>query len=187
MHDKQLLPALDGCVDGVDFPEEEKHGLLAVPGLETAGLRALRNSVYACGGVIGVVRSSSFLITSNIPGAGLLGSSEGNVAVDGVFKVGSVGLGDRGVLMVGTVGVGVDEDDDTGDADDDVDPSTVDESGDEASDESAVDMMPCTFFPSIEPWYQLKGLRSNDGSACGGQRVSRGSKQRKAGWLCWLS
>lgn len=47
MHDKQLLPALDGCVEGVDFPEDEKLGLLAVPGLEIAGLRALRNSVYA--------------------------------------------------------------------------------------------------------------------------------------------
>ena len=47
MHDRQLLPALDGCVEGVDFPETEKHGLLAVPGLDKAGLKALRNSVYA--------------------------------------------------------------------------------------------------------------------------------------------
>lgn len=46
MHERQLLPALDGCVDGVDFPEE-KLALLAVAGLEMAGLRALRNSVYA--------------------------------------------------------------------------------------------------------------------------------------------
>lgn len=45
MHDKQLLPALDGCVEGVDFPEDEKVALLAVPGLEMAGLSALRNSV----------------------------------------------------------------------------------------------------------------------------------------------
>lgn len=45
VHDRQLLPALDGWVEGVDFPDDEKHGLRAVAGLETAGLRALRNSV----------------------------------------------------------------------------------------------------------------------------------------------
>lgn len=142
MHERQLLPALDGCVEGVDLPENEKIGLLAVPGLETAGLRALRNSVYAWGGVIGVVRSSSLLIISNIPGIGLLGSSEGSVVVDGVFKAGRAGLGDRGVLMVGTVGVGVGEDDETGDGDDEADPPVTVDGGDEASDDSVEDIVP---------------------------------------------
>lgn len=142
MHERQLLPALDGCVDGVDFPEEEKLALLAVPGLEMAGLRALRNSVYACGGVIGVLRSSSCLITSSIPGAGLLGSSDGRVIDDGVFRAGRAGFGDRGVLMIGTVGVGVGEDDDVGVADDEVELSTADDGGgDDASDEGGEGMM----------------------------------------------
>lgn len=141
MHERQLLPALDGCVEGVDLPENEKLGLLAVPGLDTAGLRALRNSVYAWGGVIGVVRSSSLLMTSSIPGAGLLGSSEGRVAVDGVFKAGRAGLGDRGVLMVGTIGVGVGEDDDTGDGDDEVERSVRVDGGDEASDDPVEDIV----------------------------------------------
>lgn len=134
MHDRQLLAALDGCVEGVDFPEDEKHGLRAVPGLDTAGLKAFRNSVYAWGGVIGVVKSLSLLMTSSIPGAGLRGSSDGKVAVEGVFNVGRFGLGDRGVLMVGMVGVGVGEEDDSGDWDDEVDVPVPVEGGDEASD-----------------------------------------------------
>lgn len=86
-------------------------------------------------------RSSSLLMTSSIPGAGLLGSSEGNVAVDGVFSAGSVGLGDRGVLMMGTVRVGVGVVDDTGDTDDDVDSSVPVEGGDEASEEAGEVML----------------------------------------------
>lgn len=40
------LEALEGCVRGVDLPESRsKMGLLAVEGVETAGERALRNSV----------------------------------------------------------------------------------------------------------------------------------------------
>lgn len=105
----QPLPALDGWVDGVDLPENEKLGLLAVAGLETAGERALRNSVYACGGVMGVLMSSSCLTTSRSPETGLLGSSEGRVADFTVFNAGNVGLGDRGVLMIGNDGVGVGE------------------------------------------------------------------------------
>lgn len=141
MHDRQLLPALDGCVEGVDFPEAEKHGLLAVPGLDMAGLKALRNSVYACGGVIGVLMSSSFLMTSSIPGAGLRGSSEGNVADEGVFSDGRAGLGDRGVLMMGTEGIGVGEEDTVGDVDDEVEPSVTEDGCDEASDGVGDDMM----------------------------------------------
>ena len=80
-------------------------------------------------------------MTSSIPGTGLLGSSEGNVADDGVFNVGNVGLGDRGVLMMGTEGVGVGEDDEVGEVDDDADLSVTDEGGDEASDEVAEGIM----------------------------------------------
>lgn len=134
-----------------------------------------------------MVRSSSFLITSNIPGAGLLGSSEGNVAVAGVFKAGSVGFGDCNGLMVGIVGVGVGEEDDAGDADDEVEPPPMDVGGDEASDDSAEDMMPCNTLPNTEPCCQPNDSGRNDGDACGGQRVSRGSKQREAEWLCRLS
>lgn len=125
--------------------------------------------------MIGVVRSSSLLMTSSIPGAGLLGSSEGNVAVDGVFSAGSAGLGDRGALMMGTVGVGVGAVDDTGDTDDDVDPSVAVEGGDEASEEAGEVMLGGITMACC----QLTGLNRSDGTACGGQRMSRGSNQRK--------
>ena len=48
--------------------------------------------------------SSSCLITSRRPTAGLFGSSEGSVADIGVLRAGRVGLGDLGVLMVGSSG-----------------------------------------------------------------------------------
>lgn len=104
MHERQLLPALEGCVLGADLgePLSEKLGLLLDPGVEIAGERALRKSVYAVGGVIGVFVSSSCLMTSRSPGAGLLGSSDGNVADLGVLSGGSSGLGERGVWIVGT-------------------------------------------------------------------------------------
>ena len=88
---------------GVDLGEllSEKLGLRLLPGLEIAGESALRKSVYAVGGVIGVLVSSSCLITSSKPGAGLLGSSEGRVADLGVLSAGSSGFGERGVRMVG--------------------------------------------------------------------------------------
>ena len=88
---------------GVDLGEllSEKLALLLLPGLEIAGDSALRKSVYAVGGVIGVLVSSSCFITSSKPGAGLLGSSEGRVADLGVLSAGSSGFGERGVRMVG--------------------------------------------------------------------------------------
>ena len=47
MHERQLLPALDGCVLGIDLgePLSEKLGLLLEPGVEIAGESALRKSV----------------------------------------------------------------------------------------------------------------------------------------------
>lgn len=106
---------------------------------------------------------------SSIPGAGLLGSSEGRVADDGVFNAGSVGLGERGVLMVGIAGVGVGEDDGVGDADDESDPSVADEGGDDASDEASEGMMVRNAVHTTESCCQSYDLRSNDGNACGGQ------------------
>ena len=93
---------------GVDLgePLSEKLVLLLEPGVETAGERALRKSVYAVGGVIGVLASSSCLMTSRSPGAGLRGSSEGRVADLGVLSGGRSGFGERGVCMVGRSGFG---------------------------------------------------------------------------------
>lgn len=69
------------------LPEDLSEKLLLVlvvtRGLETAGERALRKSVYAVGGVIGVLMSSC-LIWSAQPGNGLRGSSDGRVADRGV-------------------------------------------------------------------------------------------------------
>jgi hypothetical protein len=78
-----LLPALDGCVMGVNLPDlseklKDDLMLVAVRGVETAGERALRKSVYAVGGVMGVLRlSSSCLMAPPSAERGLLGSSEG--------------------------------------------------------------------------------------------------------------
>lgn len=112
---EHALPALEGADVGVDFPDlSENTELFPVDGLETAGDSALRNSVYAIGGVMGVLRSSSCLMISRKPGAGLRGSSEGSVADRGVVSPdgradrgvrNSEGRADRGVLMVGSLGV----------------------------------------------------------------------------------
>lgn len=86
---EHALPALDGAEVGVDLPDlSEKVKLLPVEGLDIAGERAFRNSVYASGGVIGVFRSSSCLIMSRKPRAGLLGSSDGSIAERGVLRTG---------------------------------------------------------------------------------------------------
>ena len=74
--------------------------------MEAAGERALRKSVYAVGGVMGVFTSSSCLITSRCPTAGLFGSSDGRVAETGVLSEGRLCLGDRGDLGTLMVGVG---------------------------------------------------------------------------------
>ena len=50
---------------------------------------------------MGVLMSSSCLITSRSPVFGLLGISDGKVADRGVFRGGGAALGDRGALMVG--------------------------------------------------------------------------------------
>jgi len=66
--------------------------LVPVAGLVTAGDSALRNSVYAVGGVIGVLMSSSSLMKLLQPGRGLLGSSDGRMADVGVLRACGFGL-----------------------------------------------------------------------------------------------
>ena len=60
-----------------------------------------------------LMSSSSCFMISNLPGSGLLGSSEGRLAVLGVLRAGKAGFGDLGasavgevVLMVGGIGLG---------------------------------------------------------------------------------
>lgn len=94
---EQVLPALDGCDIGVKCPvlsEKLVFVLLAVDGLDKAGDNALRKSVYAVGGVMGVFKPSSCLIKSAHPGRGLRGSSEGRIGpVEvGVWRRGRTGL-----------------------------------------------------------------------------------------------
>jgi hypothetical protein len=93
LHEQSLcsLVLVEGAEVGVDRPEEE---VLLSPAM---GLIDLRKSVYAVGGVIGVLRvSSSFFIKSAHPGRGLRAesadSSEGNVEVIGVLSCASLGL-----------------------------------------------------------------------------------------------
>ncbi len=56
---------------------------------------ALRKSVYATGGVMGVLLSSSSFRRSGVPGYGLRGSSDGSDATLAVFRAWRVGFGDR--------------------------------------------------------------------------------------------
>jgi hypothetical protein len=81
-------PAVDGCVVGVRWPDlsvklKELRMLAAVMGVDKAGERARRKSVYAVGGVIGVFISSSCLIRFTLRSNGLLGSSEGSIGASG--------------------------------------------------------------------------------------------------------
>ncbi len=94
LQEQPLLLAVEGCDVGVDLPEYLSP-LKLMPddrGLDMAGDRALRNSVYAVGGVMGVLMSSSSLMRLFQPGRGLRGSSEGRVADTGVLRACSSGL-----------------------------------------------------------------------------------------------
>lgn len=115
-----------------------------------------------------------------MPGAGLLGSSEGRVVDDGVFSAGRAGFGDRGVLMIGTIGIGVGEEDDVGVADDDVELSTADDGGDDTSEEVAEGMMfGDTFHHSRAVLSTARVEKERRRCLRLAKRVSRGSKQRK--------
>lgn len=86
------VTALAGCDVG---PDGEWAGLssgklgklmLSLTGLLNTGVRALRNSVYAAGGVIGVDMSSLCLTVSEAPDDESLKSSDGKTVVFGVFS-----------------------------------------------------------------------------------------------------
>ena len=119
---EEKLPALDGIDMGVNFPdlsEKQVLMLLAVDGLsidgEIAGDKALRKSVYAVGGVMGVRKSlSSCLIKSCQMGRGLRGSSEGRTgpAEHGVLRVGRTGFTPGDLTIGDAEGMAACEDDD---------------------------------------------------------------------------
>ncbi len=58
---------------------------------------------------MGVLMSSSCLITSRSPALGLFGISDGKVADRGVLRGGGAALGDRGALIVGVGRAGLGE------------------------------------------------------------------------------
>ena len=65
-----------------------------------AGMRAERKSVYACGGVMGVLCSSSCLTFSRLPeGRGLSCISDGKVGDFDVFKGANEGFGDGDIAL----------------------------------------------------------------------------------------
>lgn len=71
--------------------------------MDIAGDRALRKSVYAEGGVIGVfISSSSCLIASKRHTAGLFGKVEGSASGTGVMMAAGFGFGDFGASMTGS-------------------------------------------------------------------------------------
>lgn len=90
LHEQSLcsLEPVEGAEVGVVLPDDLSPGI----GLPMV----LRKSVYAIGGVMGVLMPSSCLMKSANPGKGLRAeraeSSEGNVEVIGVLSCGSLGL-----------------------------------------------------------------------------------------------
>jgi len=92
LHEQSLcsLEPVEGAEVGVVVPDD----LSPVTGLAIV----LRKSVYAVGGVMGVLMPSSCLMKSANPGSGLRAdradSSEGNVEVIGVLSCASLGLVD---------------------------------------------------------------------------------------------
>lgn len=101
LHEQSLcsLVLVEGAEVGVDLPDID----LFSPAM---GLIDLRKSVYAVGGVMGVLSvSSSFLMKSAYPGKGLRAdraekddSSEGKVEVMGVLSCASLGLVEGGMV-----------------------------------------------------------------------------------------
>ena len=92
MHEQSLcsLEPVEGAEVGVVLPEEALSPDRGLP-------MALRKSVYASGGVMGVLSESSCLMKSAKPGNGLRAdrqadSSEGKVAVIGVLSCASLGF-----------------------------------------------------------------------------------------------
>jgi len=94
------LVAVDGreIGDGSLLPPENFGKPPALVGLVKTGVRALRNSVYASGGVIGVALPSSRLISSTVRVFDSLRISEGYVGVSSVFSGGRSGF-EAGILL----------------------------------------------------------------------------------------
>jgi hypothetical protein len=92
LHEQSLcwLEPVEGAEVGVVLPDDLS------PGIGLFKAMVLRKSVYAIGGVMGVLIPSSCLMKSAKPGKGLRAetaeSSEGNVEVIGVLSWGSLGL-----------------------------------------------------------------------------------------------
>jgi len=85
----------EGSEVGVFRPGDSSKNLgAALVGAElvSTGVRALRNSVYATGGVMGVLSASSCLMMADKYGLALCRISEGNDAVLGVWSGGRVGF-----------------------------------------------------------------------------------------------
>lgn len=82
------LVAVDGCEigDGSLFSIEKFGKPPALTGLVKTGVKALRKSVYASGGVIGVALPSSRLMSSTVRVLESLCISEGKMKVLGVFS-----------------------------------------------------------------------------------------------------
>lgn len=85
--DSAGLVAVDGCEigDGSLFSTENFGKPPALTGVKT-GVKALRKSVYASGGVIGVALPSSRLMSSTVRVLESLCISEGKMKVFGVFR-----------------------------------------------------------------------------------------------------
>jgi hypothetical protein len=106
---EEKLLEVDGSDVGVFLPEESSDERLLGSalngcGLVSTGVNALRKSVYALGGVIGVFKSSSCLMTQPTPDSGVLRRSEGKEADFGVWRGGSTGLLAAGILSTRTSG-----------------------------------------------------------------------------------
>ena len=99
MHEQSLcsLDPVEGAEVGVVRPEEDLSPAIGLA-------MVLRKSVYAIGGVIGVLIYSSCFMKSAYPGRGLRAdsadSSEGKVDVMGVLSCGSLGLVEGGILSL---------------------------------------------------------------------------------------
>ena len=95
--DGSELPSVLGVSFPDDSSEVEKLLTSEPRGLTRTGVSALRKSVYALGGVIGVFMSSSCLMTPAMPGIWRASISEGNFDVFGVSTE-STGLVAEGIL-----------------------------------------------------------------------------------------
>ncbi len=102
---EEKLVALDGLEVTDSFVTTESSDIdlrkALVGGLARTGVRALRKSVYAVGGVMGVLRPCSCLMTAETQAdSGVSTISEGNEPVLGVWSGGRTGfITAEGILL----------------------------------------------------------------------------------------